>query len=85
MWTEFESSELFMVDRDRDTVYLNKVYRERMLGGLRAGKTDLPLFKILLFLLIEEDFTKSKLSDKRKDKLEQINRLLVGAAKLGQG
>jgi len=84
-WSEFASGDLFEIDRDEDIVYLNHAYRKIMLGGLRAGKTDLPLFKALLFFLIEEDFSKSKLSKQRKEKLEEINEILVSAAKYGRG
>ena len=84
-WVEFETADLFEIDRDAGVVYLNHAYRRKMLGGLRANKTDLPLFKTLLFLLTEEDFLKSKLSKKRKETLEKINHLLVAAAKHGKG
>ncbi|MCW8965105.1 MAG: hypothetical protein OQK82_00245 [Candidatus Pacearchaeota archaeon] len=84
-WVEFASGDLFEVNRDSKTINLNRAYRKELLAGLSASKTDLPLFKMLIFLLAKEDFNKSKVSGKRKEELEQINRLLIEAVRMGRG
>ncbi len=84
-WVEFESGDLFDVDRDEHVIYLNQAYRKHLLGGLPKGKTDLPLLKTLIFLLVEEDFDKGRMSAKRKKRLKDINDVITKAAIMGRG
>ena len=50
-----------------------------MLGGKRGSTTDAPILKVLLFLLLTEEFDRDRLSAGRKERLDAINRLLAEA------
>jgi histidine kinase/DNA gyrase B/HSP90-like ATPase len=78
-WADLKSDEVFALGREARVVYLNKAYRRAMLGGARATRTDLPILKLLLFFLVEEDLVADRVSASRKDRLDRVNRMLVEA------
>lgn len=80
-WAPIASPDFFEFDRDGLTIHLNKNYRSAVLGGRRGSSTDAPIVKLLLFLLLEEDFERDRTSKGRKDRLDAINRLLSEAVK----
>lgn len=84
-WEYIASGDVFQVDSSSDTIVLNKAYRESVLCGMGATKTDAPLFKTLIFLLARQDLERSRMSSKRKEELESVNRLIAAALKLGKG
>ena len=55
-WEWLPEDEFFYADRDERTLWLNKHYRQGLLGSRRAGLNDLPLVKALMFLLVENIF-----------------------------
>lgn len=84
-WEYFDNGDLFCIDQSNGKILLNKSFRQTLLRGSSGSKSDLPLFKLLVFLLAKEDIDKSRISAKRKEELKIINQLLVQAAKLGKG
>ncbi|WP_426270494.1 ATP-binding protein [Dyella kyungheensis] len=82
VWEELEDpASLFEVDREGMRLLLNKRFRKRLLGERRASSTDLPVLKLLLFFILEEDFDKSRQSASRRKRLESITKLLLAAIK----
>jgi hypothetical protein len=84
-WTDFESGDLFALDQENRKILLNNAFRRKLLRGKSKSQSDLPLFKLLIFLLAKEDIDKIRMSSKRKEELEGINKILVEAAKLEKG
>ncbi len=79
---EDNNESFFSVDRDKNQIILNSIYRQSLLGNNRASKTDAPVIKLLLFLLLEEKFAGERISASLKKKLDEYNALLVLAAKI---
>jgi len=78
-WATLAGPDFFELDREQLTIRLNKNYRSAVLGGQRGTTTDAPIVKILLFLLLQEDFDRNRMSGGRKERLDAINRLLSEA------
>ncbi len=78
-WTRISPEELFALDRDNGRILLNKEWRHRILDGRRASSADAPLLKLLLFLLVRDDLDTDRVSRVRKERLDQINRILLAA------
>jgi hypothetical protein len=80
-WTRLEDYELFRVDRDQTILWLNRAYRDEILQGSRAEVNDAPMIKLLLFLLLRDDFDRQRGSAARLSELDEINVMLIAAAK----
>jgi hypothetical protein len=76
-----ESGSLFEVDRDNMCLRLDKRMRRKLLGGRRATAGDLPVVKLLFFLLLEEDFDKERNSTPRRKRLDFIKEIINVALK----
>ena len=85
VWEHFETGDLFDIDQVGGVIRLNKAYRKALLRGVYGSTSDLPLLKTLLFFLTKDDFNKVRMSAKRREELEAINKLLTDAAKLERG
>lgn len=70
---------LFEVDREEMCLRLDKRMRQVLLGDRRASQGDLPVVKLLLFLLLEQDFNKARHSAQRRKQLDRISELLSTA------
>lgn len=78
VWADLiDAGALFEIDRENMQLRLDKRMRKKLLGDRRASATDLPVVKLLLFLLLEEDFDKARSSASRKKRLESISELLA--------
>ena len=84
-WGQVKSGDIFELDRNDKRIVLNEAYRDDLLGGWRKSKTDIPVFKLLLFLLTEADLDNSRVTAKQKERLDLINAILKKAASLGRG
>jgi hypothetical protein len=84
-WTHFETADLFSIDQTNGIIYLNKAYRKVLLRGSHGSQSDLPLLKTLIFFLTRDDFNKVRISAKRREELEIINKLITETAKLERG
>lgn len=80
-WITLPKAAVFSIDPEEDRILLNKKYRQRMLGPSRASVADLPVVKMLLFLLLENEFDRERFSAKRRDWLERCNAILYEAVK----
>lgn len=81
IWEDFDESDFFDIDRDRGLLFLNRAYRKQLLHGLPGSATDIPVVKCLLFLLLEEALSSERMGPKIRERIEQINRILVQAVK----
>ena len=80
-WKTLGESEFFDIDRDAGQLYINTLYRKRLLHGLPGSAADLPVVKCLLFLVLEDALTSDRMGSKIRERLEQVNRILVRAVK----
>ncbi|WP_426664463.1 ATP-binding protein [Rhodanobacter aciditrophus] len=82
VWDDLsEFGALFEVDKEKMCLRLDKRMRKQLLGGRRASAADLPVVKLLFFLLLEEDFDKARQSAPRRKRLDAITELLNAALK----
>jgi hypothetical protein len=79
-WRRMHGEELFEVDRDTRTLWLNDKYR-RTVAGERRSVNDAPLLKALLYLLAEDVFKGEYLGIRDKDNIELWQEILTTAAK----
>jgi hypothetical protein len=79
VWETLEEHEVFRLDLSETRVLLNKEYRRDILGDAPASGADVPLIKMLLFLLFKDDFERLRFSGKRSAYLEICNALLLDA------
>lgn len=80
VWDDLgEKDILFDVDRDAMCVRLDKRLRRKLLAGRRASPADLPVVKLLFFLLLQQDFDRERQSSQRRQQLQAISDLLNAA------
>lgn len=80
-WKALDKASFFEIDRDGGRLYLNRVYRKRLLHGLTASSADAPVLKCLLFLALEDALLSERMSSKIRERTEQINRILMKAVR----
>lgn len=80
-WAPLPKAIVFSIDPDEDRILLNKKHRQKMLGQNRASVADLPIVKLLLFLLLESEFDRERVSAKRREWLKRCNAVLYEAVK----
>ena len=80
-WVDFDGDAFFEVDRDSQSIWLNKAYRAAVIGDRNAGLNDAPLVKTLLYLLAENLFHGAFLGAKDRDNIELWSAILGAAAK----
>jgi hypothetical protein len=80
-WMSLPKATVFSIDPDEDRILLNKKHRQKMLGPSRASAADLPVVKLLLFLLLEDEFDRERFSAKRREWLKRCNAILYEAVK----
>ena len=82
LWVNLPEDEFFQLDREGYRILLNRLYREDLLCGLKASGTDIPVVKLLLFFLLESEFDRKGSSSERRQKLKNLNRLIIKATKM---
>ena len=80
-WTDLDHDLFFFADPAAETVYLNSNYRSRFVEKGAHSTSDVPLVKLLLFLLLSPDLKKSRSSKKRNEWHAICNEMLVAAVK----
>jgi hypothetical protein len=80
-WAELEEDLFFWVDLDLQTVYLNKRWRKATNGQRKASATDAAITKSTLFLALRDIFGRSRMTTNLKERLAEMNALLVRAAR----
>lgn len=84
-WSSLDDDHFFQLDRDHDTLRLNKSYRRQLLHGLDGSSTDIPVVKCLLFLVLRDVLYSQRISSKVRERIEQANRILACAVKHERG
>lgn len=85
LWKHFETADVFWIDLEESTIYLNKSYRHMMLRGAKATKSDIPMIKTLIYFQTRKYFDKARLSAVAKSELYVLNELLIKAVKFEKG
>ncbi|WP_104476189.1 ATP-binding protein [Actinokineospora auranticolor] len=80
-WRDFDDDQFFDIDRDEQTIWLNKRYRKMLLGDRHGGLNDLPLIKTLIYLLMEDVFQGEYLGSRDKDNIELWKSVLTTAVR----
>ena len=78
-WGAVKSGNIFELDRNDKRIILNSAYRSDILAGRSASQSDVPTFKLLLFLLLEKDLDQGKVSALQRERLDLINGILIEA------
>ncbi|MGC4804160.1 ATP-binding protein [Micromonospora sp. DT233] len=81
LWKALPETQFIEVDRESNTLWLNRNYRPALLNGRRGGLNDLPVLKTLLYLLAENTFQGAHLGPRDKDNIELWQSLLTAAAR----
>jgi hypothetical protein len=82
-WAELDDGHrVFQLDRDGHRILLNRQLRDDPDMGSRGGVMEGPLLKMCLFLLLQEDLDRDRLSESRRRRLEAIDALLGEALAL---
>jgi hypothetical protein len=79
-WAPLGGTEFFRIDREDSVLWLNKRYRSALAGGRAGSLNDLPVVKILLYLLFEEIFAGQNIGPRDRDNLDLWQELLTAAA-----
>lgn len=79
-WAPLPQGQFFEVDREQSTLWLNKRYRSALAGGRAGSLNDLPMLKVLLYLVTEEVFQGQHHGSRDKDNIELWQELLTCAA-----
>ncbi|MBZ9654016.1 ATP-binding protein [Phyllobacterium lublinensis] len=81
VWEPLEEGKVFELDPIEARIMLNREYRRAILGDAPASAADAPLFKMLLFLVVRNEFGRSRSSKKQQERLQLINELLMDVVK----
>ena len=76
-WGKLAAGTVVHVDRERQQIVLNELYRKPILAGKQASKNDAPMVKMLLFMLLSDYFDYQALTKARVEYLEALNLLLL--------
>lgn len=80
-WESFHGSDLFRLDQESRSIALNTRYRKMLLRGAHGGKTDVPLVRTLLYLLLEGTTAGDRIGSVEKQRLRAIQGALRAALK----
>jgi hypothetical protein len=84
-WKDLPEAEFFLIDNKQNkleiSLTLNNRFRDQILAGRPKTVSDAPLLRTLLYLLLQEQFDRKKVSAKDLHYLEALNRILRTAAK----
>lgn len=80
-WADLDGGSFFSPDAADAVVYLNSKYRSRLVEKGAHATSDIPLVKVLLFLLLSPDLKKSRSSKKRDEWHALCNEMLIAAVK----
>lgn len=85
LWVKLDENIFFQMERDNECIYLNNSYRKIVLRGQSGSVTDAPLIKCLLFFVLEEAMLSERISSKKREKIDMINKILIEALKYESG
>ncbi|MFD6417926.1 ATP-binding protein [Streptomyces sp. NPDC060194] len=78
-WASLPGDKFFDLDREDNTVLLNKEYREDFNDGRRGGSNDAPVTKTLLYLLLQDCFGLGRWERKRQDRIDYWNAIILSS------
>lgn len=78
-WGTLPRDQFFGLDREDNTVILNKIYRDDFNDGRHGGANDAPVTKTLLYLLLEDCFGLGRWERSRQDRLDYWNTILLSS------
>ncbi|GGL71467.1 hypothetical protein GCM10010129_13890 [Streptomyces fumigatiscleroticus] len=78
-WSALPHDRFFDLDRENNTVLLNKAFREDFNDGRRGGANDAPVTKTLLYLLLEDCFGLGRWERTRQDRVDYWNTILLAS------
>ena len=79
VWQNLPDDRLFELEPSEDRVILNKKHRRAVLAGTAASGADVPLVKMLIFLLFKDEMKLTRVRQTRRDWVDTCNRLLLEA------
>lgn len=83
VWATLEDDEgPFKVDRQEMRLIIDKGLRRKLLAGRRASAADLPVVKLLLFLLLQDEFDRERSRASNIERLSAYGELISLAARL---
>ena len=77
VWLSMPRRKVFDIDIMGKRLVLNDRYRRVILRDARASAADAPIFKLLLFLLLQSDFAMQRSSSKQEARLRAYNDMLL--------
>jgi len=81
LWRKLPADRAFEVDRDNLELRINSRYRDAIDRSRSGSSTDAGPFKALLFLLLQDEFSRRRSSAARAKALDLINASLLAALK----
>lgn len=78
-WAPLPADRFFELNRDTNTVLLNRAFREDFNDGRRGGANDAPVTKTLLYLLLEDCFGLGRWERGRQDRVDYWNTILLAS------
>lgn len=82
-WDELDPDVFVELERERNKLVLNSLYRSRVLASKRASGADAPVIKLLFLLLLQEEFARKNSSERYREWMERINHAMVAVLKKG--
>ena len=82
-WEELDPDVFVELDRERNRLVLNALYRSRVLATKRASGADAPVIKLLFLLLLQEEFPRKHSSERYREWMERINHAIIAVLKKG--
>lgn len=79
-WDKLPDDQFFEIDRESRSLTLNIKFRNRLNGTRRGSRTDAPLVKTLLYLLLNDTFRTKRESAAERTLLDAYQAILVAAA-----
>lgn len=79
-WSTLPAGRFFDLDRENNSILLNRDFRDDFNDGHRGGANDAPMMKTLLYLLLEDCFGLARWERTRQDRVEYWNTILIAAA-----
>lgn len=82
-WEELDPDVFVELDRERNRVVLNSLYRSRVLESKRASGADAPVIKLLFLLVLQDEFSRKNSSERYREWMNRINHAMVSVLKKG--
>ena len=84
VWRQLPASRLFRVDREKPELVLNARYRTALNGNRKASAADAPVFKVLLYLLLNKTFKTQRESKIERATLHAYEKIILSALQAEQ-